>query len=124
MRVCIFADACDRQAVQQVLFDLPSDAYGQVYINSATDLDGDESLLLAAPERVQVNSLQTCAGRCALSEALTGWAGEWLPEGTDGSSESPTVWVLPGATARLSASQQEGVARLITALPSDQLIHG
>lgn len=119
MRVCIFADACDLSAAQQVLMDLPGDAYGQVYINA----DGD-TVPLAAPERVQVNCLRACADRCALADALSGWAGEWLPSGLAPTGEGPTVWVLPGASARLSASDHESVTRLITELPSDQLIHG
>ncbi|GAA1139237.1 hypothetical protein GCM10009583_06190 [Ornithinicoccus hortensis] len=122
--MCIFADACDRLAAQQVLLDLPADAYGQVYINTGTDLPDDDALRLVAPARVQVNSLQTRPGRCALTDALTGWTGEWLPEGTAASTESPKVWVLPGASARLGVTQPDGVTRLITALPSDQLIHG
>lgn len=88
------------------------------------NLPDEDALRLVAPARVQVNSLQACPGRCALTDALTGWTGEWLAEGTAASTESPKVWVLPGASARLGVTQPDGVTRLITALPSDQLIHG
>lgn len=117
--MCIFADACDLSAAQKVLLDLPADAYGQLYIN-----DDGVPVSLMAPERVQVNRLRACPGRCALADALSGWAGEWLPEGWDPTGETPTVWMLPGATARLCASDHDGVTRLITVLPSDQLMHG
>lgn len=118
--MCIFADACDFAAAQQVLLGLPADAYGQVYI-----ADGEQSAIpLEAPTRVQVNRMRPRAGGCALAEAMSGWAAEWLPSGTTAGSDSPTVWVLPGATTALSAADHECVTRLITALPSDQLIHG
>lgn len=116
MRVCIFADSCDFAAAQQVLLGLPADAYGQVYV-------ADGEMPLGAPERVQINQVTSGPGRCALAEALAGWSAEWLPECGTG-AESPTVWVLPGATATLAAADHEGVRRLITVLPSDQLIHG
>lgn len=117
MKVCIVADACDFAAAQQVLLGLPADAYGQVYV-------ADDTLPLGAPERVQVNRVTSRPGQCALAEALSGWAAEWLPEGAASAGASPTVWVLPGATAALAASEHECVTRLLTALPSDQLIHG
>lgn len=117
MRVCIFAESCDVAAAQQVLLDLPPDAYGQVYV-------ADDALPLGAPARVQINRVTSRPGRCALAEALSGWAAEWLPEGAASTDESPTVWVLPGATASLAASEHECVTRLLTALPSHQLIHG
>ena len=118
--MCIFADACDFLAAQQVLLGLPADAYGQVYI-----ADGEQQgIPLEAPTRVQVNRMSPSRGRCVLAEAMSAWAAEWLPDGTTSGSDSPTVWVLPGATAALSAADHECVTRLITALPSDQLIHG
>ncbi|NLG23491.1 MAG: hypothetical protein GX555_18925 [Actinomycetales bacterium] len=117
MKVCIFADACDFAAAQEVLLGLPADAYGQVYV-------ADDTMPLGAPARVQVNRVTSSPGRCALAEALSGWSAEWLPECAASAAESPTVWVLPGATATLAASDHEGVRRLITVLPSDQLIHG
>lgn len=117
MKVCIFAGACDSAAAQEVLLGLPADAYGQVYV-------ADDTMPLGAPERVQVNRVTARPGECALAQALTGWAAEWLPECGDATTETPTVWVLPGATATLAATEHEGVRRLITALPSHQLIHG
>ena len=115
--MCIFAGACDRAAAEQVLQGLPADAYGQVYV-------ADDAMPVGAPERVQVNRLASRLGRCALADALSGWCAEWLPDGAAPTSDAPTVWVLPGATTALSATDNEDVARLITALPSDQLIHG
>ncbi len=102
-----------------MLLSLPSDAYGQVYI--ATDRRGHQALI--APDRVQINRVRQRPGSCALGEALAGWTAEWLPEGGSG-DDVPTVWVLPGATTALAAADHEGVTRLITALPSSQLIHG
>lgn len=115
--MCIFADTCDLVAAQQVLLALPADAYGQVYI-------ADDALPVCGPERVQINRVRTRPGVCALAEAMSGWAAEWLPEGIDAVSDTPTVWVLPGASAALAAADHECVTRLITALPSSQLIHG
>lgn len=115
--MCIFADACDSAAAQHVLSSLPADTYGQVYV-------ADDTMPLGAPERVQVNRVTSGPGRCALAEALAGWSAEWLPDCAATTTDTPTVWVLPGATTALSASDHEGVLRLITALPSDQLIHG
>lgn len=118
MRVCIFADTCDVAAAQQVLLGLPADAYGQVY------LAGDEGLPLGAPARVQVNRVSSRCGSCPLAAAMTAWAAEWLPESATPAEQTPTVWVLPGATEALRSAEHECVTRLITALPSDQLIHG
>lgn len=115
--MCIFADTCDVAAAQQVLLGLPADAYGQVY------LAGDEALPLGAPARVQVNRVSSRCGACPLAAAVGAWVAEWLPEGGSG-DDAPTVWVLPGATTALAAAGHEGVTRLITALPSNQLIHG
>lgn len=120
IRVCIFAEACDFAAAQEVLLGLPADAYGQVYL--AVDASG--GIPLTAPERVQVNTVRPSPGSCALADAMSGWAAEWLPEGTGPVSDGPTVWVLPGATTALAAADHECVTRLITALPSNQLIHG
>lgn len=117
MKVCIFAAACDVAACQEVLRALPADAYGQVYV-------ADETATLGAPERVQVNRVTSRPGRCALTEALSGWSAEWLPECAASTQESPTVWVLPGASATLSASGDDAVRRLITVLPTEQLLHG
>ncbi|WP_256838549.1 hypothetical protein [Ornithinimicrobium faecis] len=120
IRVCIFAAACDVAAAQQVLLDLPGDAYGQVYLAD----DTADGMPLTAPERVQVNRVRPHRGSCALADAMSGWAAEWLPEGVGPVGDSPTVWVLPGATTALAAADHECVTRLITALPSNQLIHG
>lgn len=177
MRVCIFADGCDRAAAQQLLATLPRDTYGHVFIaadavdaqgrslpddgplasgpavnepvlgTSVDDL-GDTSVHalvdamvdevavgvvaapakgacadLAAPERVQVSWLSSRGGPCPLAEAMSGWAAEWLP-GEGCAEDAPTVWLLPGASTRLSGGDHDCVTRLITALPSDQLIHG
>lgn len=118
MRVCIFAAACDLTVAQEVLLGLPPDAYGQVYLADTDEVD------LVAPARVQVNRLSPALGPCPLAEAMTGWAAEWLPEGVELTGDIPTVWVLPGATDDLRSAGHECVTRLITALPSDQLIHG
>lgn len=117
--MCIFADSCDLSAAQQVLLSLPADAYGQLYITADPD-----SLPLLAPERVQVNWVRPRPGRCALADAMSGWAAEWLADRSGPASQGPTVWVLPGASATLAASEHECVTRLITVLPSSQLIHG
>lgn len=102
-----------------MLLGLPADAYGQVYI--AGD---DEAVPLGAPSRVQVNWVRSRSGLCPLAAAMSGWAAEWLPDCALPDSQTPTVWVLPGATAALSAADHDCVTRLITALPSEQLIHG
>ncbi|MCK0113132.1 hypothetical protein MWU75_13360 [Ornithinimicrobium sp. F0845] len=117
MKVCIFAGACDAAAAQEVLLSLPADAYGQVYV-------ADDTMPLGAPERVQINRVTSRPGACAMAEALSGWSAEWLPECAAAAGESPTVWVLPGAAAALAAADHESVTRLITVLPSNQLIHG
>lgn len=118
-RVCIFADACDLLAARQLLLELPDDAYGQLYISA-----DHEPIVLPAPSRVQVSWLGHRVGACALAEAMAGWAAEWLPDGTDPEQQGPVVWVLPGAAAALAASGHECVTRLITVLPSSQLIQG
>lgn len=117
--MCIFADRCDLAAAQEVLVDLPADAYGQVYVAS----EGWPGHLVT-PERVQINWVQPYPGRCALTDAMAAWAAEWLPDGAGPGDHTPTVWVLPGAAAAVTASGDECVTRLITVLPSDQFIHG
>lgn len=123
MRVCIFADACDAAAAQQVLHALPADAYGHLFLVSDPWTVSEADSPLEGPARVQITLVTPRPGRHALAEAMTGWAAEWLPSGVTVSA-SPTVWVLPGASAALSAAGHECVTHLITALPSDQLIHG
>lgn len=118
--MCIFADACDVAAAQHVLRGLPEDAYGQVYLAD----DSRDALPLDAPPRVQINRVCTRAGAGALADAMAGWAAEWLPAGSEPACDGPTVWVLPGAASRLTAGEHDCVTQLITALPSNQLLHG
>ncbi len=108
-------------AAQQVLSGLPADAYGQAFV---VDDGSVTAPLLDAPPRVQVCVLPARERRCVLAEAVQGWAAEWLPEDATPGADGPTVWVLPGAAAALAGGGHDGVTRLVTALPTHQLMQG
>ena len=109
-------------AAQQVLSGLPADAYGQAFV--VADATSVTAPLLDAPPRVQVCVLTACEQRCVLAEVVSGWAAEWLPQDAVPGEDVPSVWVLPGAAAALAGGGHEGVTRLITALPTHQLMQG
>ena len=82
------ADHADLRDVEQLLADLPRDAYGQVFLTVPTAT----SVMVAAPPRVAVCLLpgdEPASGLCA---ALTGWASEWLPD-EPWLDPRPVTWV-------------------------------
>ena len=117
-RVFIAGDRADLAAIQQVLAVLADDAYGQVYIEV---LDEREIGELTAPARVTVTwlprvtrpsamrPLAFAAHGEALSAAIAGWVGEWMPatahpaEGSARASDQTVMWIGCAGSAHMAA---------------------
>jgi len=111
--VLIAGDERDLPAIAHVLWLLPEDTYGQVFIETLSD-DGHEPL--PTPERVAVtwlarsrressSPLLAFADRGeALAQAIAGWAAEWLPDTDARMAERHLLWIGADENRRVAAA--------------------
>ncbi|MFC4245300.1 SIP domain-containing protein [Gryllotalpicola reticulitermitis] len=100
--VLIAGDEHDLTAIEHVLWLLPDDAYGHVFVETLTD---EPRGALPAPEGVTVTWLPRCRRPSVIPElvfadrgeplavALTGWASEWLTGGDDQLGRRHLLWI-------------------------------
>jgi NADPH-dependent ferric siderophore reductase len=103
--VLVAGDRSELDTIRTVLALLPDHAYGQVLLETDTEVSFDD---VARPARVTVTCVRRQVGAPAgqrLSETLRAWAAEWMPDQADPDREV-TAWVgstvsgVPGLEAR------------------------
>lgn len=111
--ILLVGDSTDLPAIHDILRDLPSDSYGQVYLEVATAI---QVRPLPAPAGVSVSwlcrdrhssdvggaprDIGAMARRGELaSRAIAAWVAEWLPERS--SEGSYTMWIGCSTSTRV-----------------------
>lgn len=87
-------------AIEALLSLLPDTAYGQVLVESSSDL---ELPVLAAPPRVTITRLartESDEPGSLLAAAVHGWLAEWMPDEPD-PGRAVTLWVGGSARGRV-----------------------
>ncbi|HEU0257305.1 MAG TPA: SIP domain-containing protein [Microbacteriaceae bacterium] len=113
-QVLIAGDEDDLPAIHHLLWLLPEDVYGHVFIETLTE---DGRTPLAAPERVSVTWLPRAARRSRLrslvfadrgeplAAALVGWAAEWLDGGCGQLADRHLLWVGAAGSGNVAATR-------------------
>jgi NADPH-dependent ferric siderophore reductase len=122
--VLLAGDASDLRDLRAVVATLPTDAYGQVYVEVASTVQVER---LATPPRVAVTWLvrerddaPMAARGALLAAAVDGWIAEWMPPGVR--DDRRIAWIgcvaAPRIADRYRVLQERSMTAAAMGLPA------